>query len=121
MSHECCHGHGHHNHDSCCSHHHHHDESCSLGEGSCDVKGHSCSSEHEHENFAEELLQLADEAWMDVLRCKVKDKIKENSGDHLDQLAAIIAEGNHNRWKIKMSAKQNINDFKSKMRDFFNR
>ena len=99
--HDCCHGEvGGHQHDSsshgCCHHHHHEGE------------------------FAHELLDMADEAWMDLLREKIKAKIEASSGAQLDQLAALVSDANHTRWKHKLEKGNNFHEFKEKIDDFFN-
>lgn len=110
-----------HHHGSCCSDDSHH-KCCSedhCHDGSCDAHHeHSCC--HEHDDFYSQLIQMADEAWMEVLKCKIKDQIKEKSGTHLDELAKIVSDSNHNRWKHKLEARHGINDYKNKVRDFFN-
>jgi hypothetical protein len=98
---ECCHSE-----DSCGAHHHHH---------------HECCGHHEHEDFSEQLIEMADEAWMEVLKCKIKEHINNSSGSHLDELAKIVSESNHCRWKHKMAGRKGIDTFKHKVRDFFNR
>ena len=40
-------------------------------------------------------------AWAEVLKEKIKEHIK-NSDSKIDQLAKIVAEANHQRWKHKM-------------------
>lgn len=109
MSHDHCH-------EGSCSvtghHHHHHGECC---HGSHDT----CCHHHEHEDFAHELLDLADEAWMEVLKEKIKDQIRENNGKHLDALAKLVAESNNVRWKNKLSLQNTWGDFKAKVDAIF--
>lgn len=108
MGHECHHG------DSCntsCAHelnqehcekccHHHHDS-----EDSCD--------------FSKQLLGLADEAWTEVLKEKIKKKIEESNGKKLDQLAQIVSDANNARWHAKLAKKKGCSDFHEKIRNFF--
>ncbi len=98
---ECCS----HEHDSCCheetEHHHHHDEG------------------HEHCDFAKKLLELADEAWMEVLRDKIKANIVASSGANLDRLAKLVSESNGHRWKSKLANKKSCDDYQQKIADFF--
>jgi len=118
------HDHSHHgghccSHDShCCSHHgsmdHSHDDSCHAHH-------HHCCSEHEHDDFYAQLIEMADEAWMEVLKCKIKEEIKNKTGTHLDELAKIVSDANHYRWKHKMEARKGGGDFKEKVRNFFDR
>jgi hypothetical protein len=95
---ECCESHG-----SCCCHHHHH---------------HNDDESHDG-HFSKQLLELADEAWMEVLKEKIKEKIIASSGGHLDKLAALVTETNHMRWNNKMTADRACEDFKKKLCDLF--
>lgn len=98
--HSCCHGD---HHDSCCSHHH--DD--------------SCCHDHEQDDFAQELLLLADEAWMELLKEKIKDQIQASSGKHMDKLAKLISTSNGERWKDKMEIQKTKRNFRSQINDFF--
>lgn len=92
---------------SCCSSHHDHHGCC--GEG----------HHHHHEvSGSEAFLELADEAWMEVLKEKIKAHIVAND-TRLNDLAKIIAEANHCRWKMKMASKHGCDDFKQRLHDFF--
>lgn len=100
-------------------HHHCHDESCSKEH--CQVScGCSCH-EHEHQHFSDQLLEMADEAWMEVLKEKIKQKIEKETGQHLDQLASLVATANHNRWINKMGVINGKEDFKIKLDEYFKR
>ncbi len=105
MSHHHCHGHHHHHHCcdeqecSCC---HHHDED-------------SCGKE----DFADQLLQLADEAWMEVLKEKIKAHVTKSNGAQLEKLAKVVAEANKDRWRLKLASKKGCEDFHCKIADFF--
>lgn len=87
---------------------------------------HSCCH-HEHEEhqyhhegeFAEQLLEMADEAWMEVLKEKIKQQIITTSGQHLDNLAKLVAESNKDRWKHKLSSHKVCQDYKEKLAEFF--
>jgi hypothetical protein len=110
----------HHCHEGSCScpcHHHH--ESCPCCEGgTCSV----CHGNHEGSekgDFAGELLTLADQAWMEVLKEKIKKQIESESGSHLDNLAKLVAQTNQMRWKNKLEAKHGCHEFKDKLADLF--
>lgn len=108
MSHDC-------HHDSCSHHHHHH----SHGNGCCacsrDVEcGCSCHHHHSHKH-SDELLALADEAWMEVIKEKIKEEIKKHSGDHLDKIAALVAQTNHARWNHLLGEKENLHTFEDEL------
>jgi ribulose kinase len=94
------------------SHEHEH-KSCSCG---CTPKIHS----HEEGcNCAEKFLALADDAWKEVLKEKIKAKIIAKKGEHIEKLAEIIACANGERWKHIISAKTKCNEFKSNLKDYF--
>lgn len=79
-----------------------------------------CQTEHHHEGYNEhcqEFLCLADCAWMECLKEKIKDHIKKQDGEHLDKLAEIITEANKKRWKNKMNKKTCCHEFEQKLCD----
>lgn len=92
-SHGSCHSdHHHHGHH----HHHHHDEEtccCPCHEEVCHEEEESCT--------AESLFAIADCAWAEVLKEKIKDHIRAHD-KKIDELAKLVAEANHKRWKHKM-------------------
>lgn len=107
MSHQNhCHDDGECHQGHCC--HHHHGE-----ENSCHQEGHSeCG-------FAEQLLEMADEAWMEVLKEKIKGHILATKGAHLDKLAKLVAESNEEKWKNKMVKHHGCENYKQKLKEFF--
>ena len=112
MSHDCCHTHDHcHNHDhhqGCCHEEEAHHECCNHD--------HEC---HDHESFADQLLELADDAWMEVLHEKLKKAIEAASGKHLEKLAKIVADANKSRWQHKLQKKEDCEAFKAEVAAFF--
>lgn len=109
MSHEHSH--------SCCSGDHECGNSCHHHSG-CDCCCHSSCHTH-HQDFAAELLALADEAWMEVLKEKIKDHIRESSGKKLDELAKLVSESNGCRWKSKMCLQNGQQKFREDIEHFF--
>lgn len=100
--------------DSCCSHHHH--------DHSCCHESHepSCCSDHSHqEDFPHQLLQVADEAWMEVLKEKIKAEILHHNGAQLDALAKLVSETNNHRWSGKLGLQNTVDDFKCKLDQIF--
>lgn len=92
MSHECC------KKDVC--------STC----GTCGCQCHATHFEG-REDFAAELLHLADDAWMELLKEKIKEQILKKNGKQLDKLAALVSNANHSRWQHKMGeqgAKQEL-------------
>ena len=93
------------------SHDHHH---CCCCEGTCTHHHH-----HEGQDFAHQLLEMADEAWMEVLKDKIKQQIVATYGKNLDKLAKIVSDSNRMRWKNKLGLNKNINEFKVKIAQHF--
>src|SRR5205814_6628137 len=100
-----------HEHDQC----HHEHSCCCHGEvcGVCHQHHH-----HKHEDFSHELIELADEAWMDVLYEKIKEQVIAKSGKQLDQLANLVAESNHQRWRNKLGANRATSELREKISEF---
>lgn len=101
-------------------HHHHHGECCEHEEEASCCHSHTCHEEHEEGcHFAEQLLEVADQAWMEVVKEKMKKQIESTSGKKLDDLAKIVTEANHARWKGLMAGKHCEENYKEKLRAFF--
>ncbi len=105
--------------DHCGSHdheHRHHHHSCADEFESCceDDCYEDCDSD-----FAEEMLELADDAWLCLLKDKVKEQILATSGKQLDELAKLISEANCARWKSKMAEEAAVDGFRDELRSFF--
>lgn len=90
----------------------------SCGGGSC---GNECQSESCHPgcNYAQKFLELADHAWMEVLKEKIKENIQANS-KNMDELARLISEANHEKWQKKMEDKKCCGSFEERLGEFFN-
>lgn len=110
-SHHSCHHEeeGHHEHCSCCCHEH-----------TC---GHGQHDEHhdDHQGFAGQLIELADEAWMCLLKEKIRNHVETTAGKQLDELAKMVAETNNNRWRLKLEGDRGCKEFKQKVADFFSK
>lgn len=106
-------------------HHHHHSEECCGSSQGCaphECADKSCCHEHHKEgecDFAEILLDLADEAWMDLLREKIMKEIEASCGQKLNQLAKMVAETNNARWHAKIAKKKACADFRQNIKKFF--
>lgn len=98
---------------TCCSK----QSSCACG--SCS-SGNACSSCGCKQNcdYAQKFLELADHAWMELLKEKVKEHTARLS-PHMDELARLIAESNHERWKKKMENESCSDGFQEKLNQFF--
>lgn len=117
MSHHHKHG-GCHDHDSCCS-----DDKC-CDDPSCSCHHHHNHHHHKddeccHEDFAQHLLHVADCAWMELLKEKIKQQIATTCGDQLDQIAKVVAESNQSRWNHKTSLIKIQHEYKDKLQDIF--
>lgn len=108
--------------------HHCSDHSCSQGGGS----SHQFSKEGEHtccncgchhdkqrRSFARELLDLTDEAWMELLKEKIKEHIDSTRGSQLEELAKLVSEANNSRWHDKLHKLSGVRDYEQKIEDFF--
>jgi hypothetical protein len=112
MKHHECHTHG--DHQCCCSSHSHSGNCCH------EHHSHDCQEGHDHQDFAHRLIELADHAWMEVLQEKIKEQIIQTHGKHLDELAKLVADSNHERWNYKMAVDKSCKSFKERLKDFFN-
>lgn len=92
-----------------------HESACHEHEG---CGHHSCGSEKKECDWAHQFLELADEAWMEVLKEKIKEHIRSDA-KHLDELAKIISEANNEKWRGKMEKKQRCSCYEEKLRNFF--
>jgi hypothetical protein len=66
-------------------------------------------------------LEIADEAWMEILKDKIKEQILSSSGAHLDELAKIVSESNRDRWKHKIATNAVVNEYREKFSSFFDK
>lgn len=107
----------HHHEGECCDHHHHHD--CCHSHEDCCHEESCCDAGQGESDFAHDLLELADEAWMCLLKEKIKANIASTSGAHLDKLAALVSEANKQRWDHKMAKHQVLEGYREKLAEFF--
>lgn len=109
--------------EQCGSHNEYHSGACSCGCGcGCGCGSHAHHHHHDSEEgcqCAEKLLEIADEAWRELLKEKIKAKIVAKKGEHMEKLAEIIAVANGEKWKHKISAKTKCNDYKEHLKEFF--
>jgi len=71
----------------------------------------------EHCDMPEKLLCLADDAWREVVKEKIKQEIEKTSGAKLNALAKLVAEGNHRRWSYMIEGKQKCEEFKQQLKE----
>jgi hypothetical protein len=55
-------------------------------------------------------------AWMELLKEKIKEHIQSRD-NKLDEIARVVSEANHERWKQKMSNKQNCSQYEEKLKE----
>lgn len=81
----------------------------------------TCGSQGEkhYDDHCAFFLEIADCAWVEVLKEKIKEHIREHDDGHLTELAKIIAEGNKKRWKNKMAGKKECHEFAEELCSFF--
>lgn len=94
-----------------------HKNSC-CQEDTCSIAHHD---DHDHGSFSHQLFELADEAWMELLKEKIKEQIEQSSGKHMDKLAKIVSDANHARWQGKTAGYRNNEEFHDKLRAFFHK
>lgn len=110
----CMSGSSHSNHSACGSN----KCSCSgkCGCQCCCCSGKSCGCGCHQGKYADQLLKLADDAWMEVLKEKIKEEIRLNGGEQIAQLAKLVSSANHARWKDKMQTKRDHEEFENNLK-----
>lgn len=89
------------------------------GSGACAEPAAQHGSDSECCNMPEKLLCLADEAWKEVVKDKIKKEIEKNAGAKLDALAKLVAEANHQKWTHLIEGKQKCDSFKDQVKEVF--
>jgi hypothetical protein len=67
-------------------------------------------------DMPEKLLQLADEAWMEVLKEKIKKQIADTSGEKLDEIARLVTETNCAKWQNMIAGKVQCEEYKANLK-----
>jgi len=62
--------------------------------------------------MTDRLIALADEAWYELLKDKMKEQIQNSCGDKLDKLAEFLSNSNNERWTHMISGKAKCEQFK---------
>lgn len=73
----------------------------------------------EHCHCEEKFMKIADEAWMELLKEKIKAEIEKKQGDSLEKLAEIITKANSEKWRHKITIKSKCEEYKNNLKDFF--
>lgn len=87
------------------------------GSGACAETAAHNGGDSECCNMPEKLLCLADEAWREVVKEKIKQEIEKSSGAKLDALAKLVAETNHKKWTHLIEGKQKCETFKDQLKE----
>lgn len=74
---------------------------CGCGCSNCNCSESCCDQEDDCHKKSHKLLEIADVAWVELLKEKIKEQIK-TLDPKIDELAKVVAEANHKRWKHKM-------------------
>ncbi|MBF0547597.1 MAG: hypothetical protein HQM08_24370 [Candidatus Riflebacteria bacterium] len=87
----------------------------------CELEGISkCDSmEGEACDMPEKLLALADEAWNEVMKEKIKTAIQKSCGVKMDKLANLVAETNKAKWAHEIQGKVNCDAYKQSLLALF--
>jgi hypothetical protein len=108
-------------HSSCCSN----QQSCGhqafKASCCCHQKSYGCASSHESTGKCDHMtkfFELADQAWMELLKEKIKEHILSHSKE-MDELARVIAEANQARWEKKIEDRQLYAGFEERIKALF--
>jgi hypothetical protein len=89
----------------------------------CDSAKETCAqpaaatAESECPHSPENLLSLADEAWKELLKDKIKQEIEKSTGAKLSTIAKLVSEGNHRRWTHLLEGKQKCEEFTEQLNE----
>ncbi len=64
----------------------------------------------------EKLLILADDAWMELMKEKIKAEINKASGPHMEKIAQLVVETNFAKWSDLIQAKTKCNEYKDNLK-----
>lgn len=87
-----------------------HENACSIDQGQCHEE------QNQECNLHEKLLCLADEAWKEVLKDKIKQEIEKTQGAKLNSLAKLVAETNGRKWAYMIQGKKACEEYKTQVR-----
>ncbi len=87
-----------------------HENTCSTDQGQCHEE------QNQECNLHEKLLCLADEAWKEVLKDKIKQEIEKSQGAKLNSLAKLVAETNGRKWAYMIQGKKACEEYKTQVR-----
>ena len=80
----------------------------------------TCTPANECEcNMPEKLLKLADEAWFELLKEKIKGRIQQTCDEKMNKLAELVADTNQQRWIHMIQGKMKCEEYKESIKDLF--
>jgi hypothetical protein len=91
-------------------------ETCSTQADNCQTPS---QKGQEHCDMSEKLLHLADEAWMELLKEKIKKEIEASCGEQMNKVAKLVSETNKAKWSHKMAAKQGCHEYRHNLMALF--
>jgi hypothetical protein len=94
-------------------------KSCSCCQTSCHQSSCYEEEEDEYKSLCEHLVELADIAWMELVKEKLKEEIRNADADHIDQLVKVISSYNRQRWHAKLSEKSGCEDLEQQVKEIF--
>ncbi len=89
-------------------------EQCHTGE-SCGTT--AKTTEKDCCNMPERLLTLADDAWYELLKEKMKAEIQKSCGDNMDKIAKLVTETNCAKWSHMVTGKVKCDEYKQQLKD----
>ena len=89
----------------CCS-----EESCSAE---------SCCEESTGCEMTDMMLKLADEAWSELMKEKMKAAFESERGEKMDAVAKAVVNASIGKWEYKMLGKAKCNEHKEKIKQAF--
>lgn len=75
-------------------------------------KSHGCC-----DKMTDSIKKLANEAWAELLKDKIKKQFEIKVGERMDKIAEIAADASIECWKHKIEAKEVYKDYENKLVD----
>ncbi len=91
-------------------------ECCETQEHCCSTQSCGCECP-----MPEKLLCLADQAWMELVKEKIKAEIDAKCGEELKKLAGVVAKANCEKWQSMIAGKQRCEEYRSEVKAFFSK
>lgn len=89
-----------------------------MSEGTCSTETCATTKTNDSDccNMHEEMLALADEAWMELMKEKMKAEIDRVSGAHMEKVAKLVTETNFAKWSDLIKGKAKCNEYKDNLK-----